>query len=82
MSRSAARQQPFHFGYSTNVHRSESLRQIYDFLRRYTLEVKRRVFGAAPSGLELRLGIAVCTARHAGKRARAVPGKGEHIAHA
>jgi hypothetical protein len=43
--------------YSTNVHRGESLPDIYRFLERYTLPVKKRVFGASAAGLELRLGI-------------------------
>jgi hypothetical protein len=51
-----------YFGYSTNVHRSESLRQIYRFLNDYTLPVNRRVLGDdRRGGLELRLGIAAAT---------------------
>ncbi len=46
-----------HLGYSTNVHRGETLRQVYDFLRDYSIPVARRVFGDAPAGLELRFGI-------------------------
>lgn len=46
-----------YLGYSTNVHRSENLKQIYRFLGRFTIPVKRRVFGEQPGGLELRLGI-------------------------
>src|SRR5262249_47204696 len=42
--------------YSTNVHRGESLAQIYRFLLDYTLPVKERVFGSQKAGLELRLG--------------------------
>jgi hypothetical protein len=45
-------------GYSTNVHRGETLAQVYRFLEDYTIPIKRRVFGAsARAGLELRLGI-------------------------
>ncbi len=58
-----------YFGYSTNVHRSENLREIYRFLKDYTLPIKRRIFGRENGGLELRLGIG--TARElapAGKR--------------
>lgn len=44
-------------GYSTNVHRSENLRQIYRFLRDFTIPVRQRVWGKETAGLELRLGI-------------------------
>ncbi|HVR74725.1 MAG TPA: metabolite traffic protein EboE [Planctomycetota bacterium] len=43
--------------YSTNVHRGEGLKDVYRFLEAYTLPVKKQVTGAAPAGLELRLGI-------------------------
>ena len=44
-------------GYSTNVHRGETLKQVYRFLREYTIPIKQRVFGDRRAGLELRLGI-------------------------
>ncbi len=43
--------------YSTNVHRGETLAEVYHFLREYTIPVKKRIFGAARAGLELRVGI-------------------------
>jgi len=43
--------------YSTNVHRGETLSEVYHFLKHYTLPVTKRVFGSASAGLELRLGI-------------------------
>ena len=43
--------------YSTNVHRGETLRDTYEFLQRYTIPVRDRVFRRQPGGLELRLGI-------------------------
>ncbi len=47
-----------HFGYSTNVHKSETLKQMYRFLEDYTIPVRKRVFGKeGRSGLELRIGI-------------------------
>ncbi|MBN1441054.1 MAG: metabolite traffic protein EboE [Planctomycetes bacterium] len=55
-ARLAGRYKPI-LGYSTNVHRGETLEQIYRFLRDYTIPVKERVFGREPAGLELRLGI-------------------------
>ncbi|MBI4583312.1 MAG: metabolite traffic protein EboE [Planctomycetes bacterium] len=58
MSPPARRKPPLHLGYSTNVHRGESLEEIYHYLRDYTIPIKERVFGNEPSGLELRLGIA------------------------
>jgi hypothetical protein len=45
------------YGYSTNVHRGETLAEIYTNLARYTLPVKRRVFGNQPNGLELHISI-------------------------
>lgn len=45
------------FGYSTNVHRAESLDELYSNLTRYTLPVKRRVFGKEAAGLELHISI-------------------------
>jgi hypothetical protein len=55
-------------GYSTNVHRGETLAQVYRFLGDYTVPINRRVFGAgARAGLELRLGIG--SARELAKRA-------------
>ena len=54
-------QSRLYLGYSTNVHRSENLRQIYRFLEQYTIPVKRRVFGKYSTGLELRLGIGAAT---------------------
>jgi len=44
-------------GYSTNVHRGETLAQVYRFLEEYTIPIKQQVFGDAAAGLELRLGI-------------------------
>ncbi|HLU50104.1 MAG TPA: metabolite traffic protein EboE, partial [Planctomycetota bacterium] len=44
-------------GYSTNVHRGETLEQVYRFLEEYTVPIARRVFGEKKAGLELRLGI-------------------------
>ncbi len=43
--------------YATNVHRGETLADVYAFLRDYTVPINRQVFGDAPSGVELRLGI-------------------------
>jgi len=43
--------------YSTNVHRGESLADVYRFLAAYTIPVRKRLFGAEKAGLELRLGI-------------------------
>jgi hypothetical protein len=58
MSSSQTRRWTPLLGYSTNVHRGETLAQVYRFLRDYTVPIKRRVFGAAArAGLELRLGI-------------------------
>ena len=51
------RKDPPLLGYSTNVHRGESLAQVYRFLKEYTIPIKNRVFGGEPAGLELRLGI-------------------------
>jgi hypothetical protein len=39
------------------VHRGETLAQIYEFLTNYTIPIRKRVFGDAPMGLELRLGV-------------------------
>ena len=44
-------------GYSTNVHRGETLRQVYRFLRNYSVPIKERVFGKNAAGLELRFGM-------------------------
>ncbi|MEM7233094.1 MAG: metabolite traffic protein EboE [Planctomycetota bacterium] len=44
-------------GYSTNVHRGETLAQVYRFLKDYTIPIRERVFGGDSCGLELRLGI-------------------------
>lgn len=44
-------------GYSTNVHRGETLADVYQFLQSYTIPINRAVFGKQPAGLELRLGI-------------------------
>ncbi|MBI4601603.1 MAG: metabolite traffic protein EboE [Planctomycetes bacterium] len=57
MARTSSRTSRPLLAYSTNVHRGETLADVYRFLRDYTLPVKRRVFGAEPAGLELRLGI-------------------------
>ena len=46
-------------GYSTNVHKGETLDQVYRFLRDFTLPIKRNVFGRGRGGLELRIGIGV-----------------------
>ncbi len=43
--------------YSTNVHRGETVADTYDFLRRFTIPVRDRVFPGEEGGLELRLGI-------------------------
>ncbi len=43
--------------YSTNVHRGETLSDVYAFLRDYTIPINRLVFGNKPSGVELRLGM-------------------------
>ena len=48
-------------GYSTNVHRGETLDQVYRFLRRYTVPIQRKVFGKSSSGLELRFGVRAAT---------------------
>lgn len=44
-------------GYSTNVHRGETLEQIYANLKRFTIPIRKRVFGDAESGLELHIGM-------------------------
>ena len=47
--------------YSTNVHRGESLADVYRFLDAYTIPIRKRLFGKARAGLELRLGIGSAT---------------------
>jgi hypothetical protein len=42
-------------GYSTNVHRGDSLQSIYRYLEECTIPVRERVFGAGECGLELHL---------------------------
>jgi hypothetical protein len=49
-------------GYSTNVHRGETLSEVYRFLGDFTVPIRRRVFGKLPSGLELRFGLAATRA--------------------
>lgn len=44
-------------GYSTNVHPGEDMKAVYRSLEEYTIPIRKRVFGAEPCGLELRLGI-------------------------
>jgi hypothetical protein len=44
-------------GYSTNVHRSRRLADIYRYLREFTLPIKQRVYGESSAGLELHLNI-------------------------
>ena len=50
-----ARPSPFRplVAYATNVHRGETLAEVYRFLRDYTLPVKRRTCPGAAAGLEL-----------------------------
>ena len=50
-------------GYSTNVHRGETLEQVLRSLENYTVPIRDRVFGAGkPAGLELRIGIGAARA--------------------
>lgn len=49
----------FQVAYATNVHPGEDLSQVLRSLADTTLPVNRRVFGPGPSGLELRVGIAL-----------------------
>ena len=57
------------FGYSTNVHKTSTLRDIYRFLGQYTIPIKERVFGDSPGGLELHLSMSTAGAlRQRGKR--------------
>lgn len=49
-----------HVGYSTNVHRAESVAEVLAFLDAFTVPVKERLLPAgAPLGLDLRLGSAL-----------------------
>ena len=43
--------------YATNVHRGETLADVYGFLEKFTVPVKELVFGRRTGGVELRLGI-------------------------
>jgi hypothetical protein len=43
--------------YSTNVHPGEDLAAVERSLREFTVPIRERVFGSAPCGLELRIGI-------------------------
>ena len=45
MARQRKRKEPLLLGYSTNVHPGETLEQVYDFLREFTIPIGRRVFG-------------------------------------
>ncbi|HZF00365.1 MAG TPA: metabolite traffic protein EboE [Methylomirabilota bacterium] len=44
-----------HLAYSTNVHRGETWREIFDSLKNYTLAVREKVCPHAPFGIGLRL---------------------------
>lgn len=49
----------FQVAYATNVHPGEGLSEVLRSLEDTTVAVNRRVFGPGPSGLELRVGIAL-----------------------
>lgn len=59
MSRIRRRGRIVLLSYSTNVHPSETLADVRDFLRGTTLPLKQRVFPDAEMGLELRVGSAL-----------------------